>query len=118
MANLGTIIGVVEHSFSTKLDTGETVQLRAKFDFSRCSDSDIRAWLVSNRVIAFQRPARAMKRDALAALNDSVLDANEVGKKVQTPEDKFRAGINALRAVGMNEQADALEREWDEKHNN
>lgn len=117
MANtLGTLIGKVEHSFSTKLDSGETVQLRLVFDFSTCSDNDIKNWLVSNRVISFQRPARAMNAKALKALDGTVVMASDVGKKVQTPEDKFKAGIAALRAVGMNEQADALEAEWNEKH--
>lgn len=117
MANtLGTLIGKVTHSFSTKLDSGETVQLRLWFDFSTCQDSDIKNWLVSNRVIAFQRPARAMKAKDLKALDNTEVLASEVGKKVQSPEDKFKAGIAALRSVGLNEQADQLEAEWNAKH--
>jgi hypothetical protein len=119
MANtLGIAIGKVAHSFSTKLDNDEVVQLKLEFDFSTCSDQDIKSWLVSNRVISFQRPARAMKAEALKALDGTVVNANDVGKKVQTPEDKFKAGIAALRSVGMNEQADALEAEWNAKHTN
>jgi NADPH-dependent curcumin reductase CurA len=116
MATIGQTIGKVSHSFNTKLDTGEVVQLTLDFDFSTSTDQDIKSWLVSNRVISFQRPARTMKAGELKKLDKTTVSAKDVGKKVQSNEDKFRAGIAALRAVGMNDQADTLELEWNEKH--
>jgi hypothetical protein len=113
MANtLGQLIGKVAHSFSITNDNKESVQLTIELDFASASDSQIRSWLASNRTIAGQRVWRAMNIGELRKLNGAVFEATSIGRKVQTDEEKFRTGIAALRAIGMNAQADELEKEW------
>jgi len=113
---LGQIIGKVEHAFSIKNDAKEQVQLKITLDFSTATDSQVKSWLSSNRTIAGQRVWRAMSATEIKKLDGTTFDAASIGRKVQSDEEKFRTGIAALRAVGMNEQADRLEAEWNENH--
>jgi hypothetical protein len=112
MANIiGSMIGVIDHTFKTKLDNGDVVTLAIKFDFASASDDEIKSWLVSNRVIAFQRPIRTLTAAEAKKLTGSTVDASGCGKKIASEEETFKAGIKALRAMNQNDIADKLEAE-------
>ena len=118
MANtLGAIIGKVKHTFSITNDAKEKVQVAVTFDFSACTDSDIKSWLCGNRAIVLQRPLRALSIAEISKIDGTVIDASHAGRKVQSVEEKLNAAIAALRSIGMSEQADELEaaRDKDEK---
>jgi len=113
---IGKSIGKVSHRFSTKLDSGEEGTITVNFDLSNCYDKDIISWIVSNRVIAFQRPARALSLSEFEALDGSTICAEDAGKKIISKDKKFQIGISALRAAGMSKEADELERKWKENN--
>ena len=109
MANtLGALIGTVEHTFKTTNDHDESATITVKFNFANCKDSDLKAWLVSNRAIIMQRPLRALSVNEIKALNGQTVDANECGKKVKSKHEQVMAGIAALRAAGLNSEADDI----------
>ena len=115
MATIGQMIGKVEHTFKTTNDHEESCTITVKFDFANCKDSDVKAWLVSNRAIIMQRPLRALSVNEIKALNGQVVDASQCGKKVKSKHEQVLAGIAALRASGVKEimaQADQIEAEY------
>ena len=66
---LGQIIGTVVDNFSVTNSRGQSTTIRVKYDFSSCSDNDIKAWLCGNRRIVFQRPLWTGERLTLAVLD-------------------------------------------------
>ena len=86
---LGQQIGRVGHVFSVTNDAGEKIQLDIVIDFSLASNADIKGWLASNRVIAGQRPWRALSAKEIKALNYEVFLANDVGKKIKSREERM-----------------------------
>lgn len=115
---LGQIIGKVEHSFKTTNVNDEETTIRMTFDFASASDTDIRNWLVSNRVIAMQRPLRALSASEIKALEGTTIDVTTCGQKMRSKDEQFKLGLKALRAAGMNDEADALEAAYNEKKQN
>lgn len=97
---LGKQIGKVKHAFSIKNHAGETVKLSVTFDFSTCTDSDLKQWLVSDRTIAFQRPTRLLSRSEIEELDGTTILANEAGRKVKSRSER----IAELVAVGIPEK--------------
>ena len=87
--SLGQQIGKVRHTFSITNDAKEKVQLAVTIDFSTASDTDIKSWLVSNRVIAGQRPWRALSADEIRALDGQTIMATEIGRKVKSREERI-----------------------------
>ena len=83
------------HTFSTKLDNGEKVQLTINFDFSGVDEDQIIEWALSNRVIAFQRVLRALNKEEAEKLNNSTIHALECGKKIESKSEKIRKLIAA-----------------------
>ena len=92
---IGATIGTVKHTFSVKNDAGDKVQLTIKVDFNTASDTDIKAWLVSNRVIAGQRPLRTLSKEELKNLNHTTFIAQDIGKKVKSREEQVQELVNA-----------------------
>ena len=86
---LGQQIGKVRHSFNITNDAKEKVQLTVTVDFSTASDVDVKSWLVSNRIIAGQRPWRALSRDEIKALDGTTILATEIGKKIKSREERI-----------------------------
>ena len=87
---LGQQIGKVRHSFNITNDAKEKVQLTVTVDFSTASDVDVKSWLVSNRIIAGQRPWRALSSDEIKALDGTTMLATEIGKKIKSREERIR----------------------------
>jgi len=85
------------HTFSTKLDSGDKVQLTVTFDFSDVPREQIIEWALSNRVIAFQRSLRALTKDEAVKLDGSTIHVLNCGKKVESREEK----IKKLVAAGL-----------------
>jgi hypothetical protein len=112
---LGQLIGKVVHSFKTTNDHEEAATISVTFDFSTCTDTDIRNWLVSNRAIIMQRPLRTLTLAELKAMNGTTVDASQCGKKVKSKHEQVLAGIAALRAAGMNSEADEILAKYNEK---
>ena len=106
---LGQRIGTVEHTFSITNDMGDKVQTTIKIDFSTSSDVDIKSWLASNRVIAGQRPWRALDKTGLEGLKNKVFRAESIGRKVESREKQIadvkltfmRAGIAEAEAINL-----------------
>lgn len=116
MANtLGKSIGLVFHTFKTTLDNGDSATVKIGFDFTSASDLEIQSWLVSNRVIAFQRPARMLTASELKALDGSTIVATSAGQKIQSKHAKITSAIATLRALGETAAADELEQKYNEK---
>jgi len=117
MANtLGAAIGLVQHTFKTTLADGETsVTVKLGFDFTSATDADIKSWLVSNRIIAFQRPARLLTASELGALDGQTIIATNAGQKIQSKHAKITSAIATLRALGETSAADELEAKYNEK---
>lgn len=116
MANeLGKSIGVVYHTFKTTLDNGDSATVKLGFDFTSSSNSEITGWLVSNRVIAFQRPARALTARELEKLDGSIIVASNAGQKIQSKHAKITSAIATLRSLGETSAADELEQKYNEQ---
>ena len=97
---IGATIGIVKHTFSIKNDAGDKVQLTIEVDFNTASDTDIKAWLVSNRVIAGQRPLRTLSKEELENLNHTTFIAQDIGRKVKSREEQ----IQTLVSAGLSEK--------------
>lgn len=86
-------------------DNGEVVNINVNFDFNGVSNEELVAWAVANRVIAFQRPKRALNIDEIKALDGTTVNAKDCGCKVMTKDDKIRMVMN----LGYNqEQAELI----------
>jgi len=94
---IGQMIGKIEHTFETTLDSGEKVRLTVTFDFTHSPDDMIRSWLVGNRVIAFQRPVRPLALEEAKKLNGRTIAAHNAGKKIESREQQIRK----LEAIGL-----------------
>ena len=105
---LGKNIGVVGHSFSITNDQNEKVQLSVNIDFSTASDNDIKTWLVSNRIIAGQRPWRALSKDELVKLNGTTFMADSIGQKVKSLKETTTALLNQFNGKSKQEIIDVL----------
>jgi hypothetical protein len=112
---IGTLIGKVVHSFKTTNEHEESATISVTFDFSTCTDTDIKNWLVSNRAIIMQRPLRTLTLAELKAVNGTTIDASACGKKVKSKHDQFLAGIAALKACDMEAEANKLMAEYNAK---
>lgn len=84
MDTLGKMIGVVTHNFSTKDKHEVSTKIAIRFDFSTATDADIRAWLVANRTISIQRPLAKLTATEITELNNSVVIAQDSGKKMRS----------------------------------
>ena len=105
---IGQLIGVVSQTFSIKNDQGDKVQLSVKIDFRSASDNDLKGWLVSNRVIAGQRPWRSLSAKELSELNGQTFNACAIGQKVKSREQQKVDLMTTFMNVGATaEQAEA-----------
>jgi len=105
---LGSRIGVVGHSFSITNDAGDKVQLSVNIDFSTSSDQDLKTWLVSNRIIAGQRPWRALSKDELVKLNGTTFMAESIGQKVKSLKETTTALLNQFNGKSKQEIIESL----------
>ena len=105
---LGSQIGVVGHSFSITNDNGDKVQLSIKIDFSNSSDQDLKTWLVSNRIIAGQRPWRSLSKDELVKLNGMIFQAETIGQKVKSLKETTTALLSQFSGKSKQEIIDVL----------
>jgi len=100
------------HTFSTRLDNEEKVQLTIHFDFTGVDEDQLMQWALSNRVIAFQRTLRALSKDEALKLNNSTIRALDCGKKIESKGEKIRklvaAGIPEKIAIMAVEDPEAL----------
>lgn len=101
---IGKAIGIVEHSFSIKNDREEKVTLNIKVDFRTCSDQDVKGWLVSNRIIAGQRPWRSLSLGELWELNGKTFSANTIGQKVKSREEQKRELVTTFINAGLGQE--------------
>ena len=88
--NIGSLIGKVVDNFAITNDNGDKVQLKLTFDFSTATDVDVKSWLCGNRRIALQRPARAMNKDELTAMNNTTIMATDAGRKVKSRAERIK----------------------------
>ena len=105
---LGSSIGIVDHSFSITNDNGDKVQLSIKIDFSNSSDQDLKTWLVSNRIIAGQRPWRSLSKDELIKLNGTTFQAETIGQKVKSLKETTTALLSQFSGKSKQEIIDVL----------
>ena len=95
--SLGQSIKTVVDNFSVKNNAGVETQIRLSYDFSTSSDTDIKSWLCGNRRISVQRPMRTLSSTEIKALDGTVINALDCGKKVKSRDDR----INELKAAFM-----------------
>ena len=92
---LGEMIGKVRHSFKITNHQKQAVTVSVTYDFSTCSDSEVKQWLVSDRTIALQRPARALSDAEIRETYDGqTILANEVGKKMKSRQERIAELVN------------------------
>lgn len=101
MDNLGKMIGIVEHSFKTTNAAGVEIQLRCKFDFRTCTDTDIKSWLAGSRAITFQRVIRSLNESEIRALDDTTVNAATCGQKIKSREEQVSAFETAFLNAGI-----------------
>ena len=92
---LGQTIGKVRHSFTITNDAKNKVQLAVTVDFSTASDVDIKSWLVSNRIIAGQRPWRALSASEIRELDGTTILATDIGKKIKSREERIATYVSS-----------------------
>lgn len=100
---IGQIIGTVSHNLSITNAKDEKVQLTIKIDFSNASDTDLKAWLCSNRAIAGQRPWRALSKDELVKLNGMTFMAETIGQKVKSLKETTAALLSQFSGKSREE---------------
>lgn len=93
---IGKAIGKVVHTFSVKNDHEEKAQITVTFDFSTATDEDVKGWLIGNRVIAYQRPLRALTLNELKKLDKTVVIAQNAGQKVKSAAEQAKLAEQAL----------------------
>lgn len=106
---IGQLIGVVEHTFSTKSIDGTSVQTCIKFDFASCDDADIKSWLVANRTIAIQRPLSKLTVKGIETTKNRTVDASIAGQALpdrdkaiaETQAMFMKAGIDKVQALEL-----------------
>jgi hypothetical protein len=91
---LGSRIGVVGHTLSITNNKDEKVQLTIKIDYSTATDTDIKSWLNSNRVIAGQRPWRSLTAEELKAMDGMTFNAATIGQKVKSTKETMQNVLN------------------------
>lgn len=92
---LGQTIGKVSHVFDVTNSSDVKVRLSVTFDFTTASDADIKSWLVSNRVIAFQRPTRTLSASEIHELDGTTIVAQHAGQKVKSRAERIQDIVNA-----------------------
>lgn len=90
METIGQKIGKIDHTFATKNEAGEVVQIKQTFDFTTASDVAIKQWLVSNRVIARQVPLRKLTAQEIRALDGKTIKAETAGHKIVSREEQIK----------------------------
>ena len=100
MGAIGKLLGTITHTCKVTNNKGESVQVRVKIDFTSATDDDIKAWVTGSRVIAGQRPWRALSAEELYGLNDQTFIAQNIGQKVKSRAEKLQVYTNA----GMSEE--------------
>lgn len=104
MANtLGQMIGIVVDNFSITNNSGDTAQLRIKWDFNSASDNDIKSWLCGNRRIVFQRPTRALSIDEINELDGTTILATSAGRKMKSRQERIDELASAFKASGIDD---------------
>jgi len=98
---LGSMVGVVSHSFSVTNTNGDKVSVQIKIDFTNASDAEIRSWLASDRTIAGQRPWRSLSRGELEALNGTTFAASTIGQKVKSRSEQLASLVTTFVNAGL-----------------
>lgn len=101
---IGKIIGKVVHTLSITNDQEDKVQITVGIDFSNSSDTDIKSWLISNRVIAGQRPWRSLPKAELEKLNNKTFAASTIGQKVKSFEEVKKGAESAFDSMDSAQQ--------------
>ena len=87
---LGQTIGVVKHNLDITLDNGTKANAQVHIDFTNVTDTDIKSWLSSNRVISGQRAWRKMSLDEFTNdVDGQTFQAGTIGQKVKTRAEKL-----------------------------
>jgi hypothetical protein len=105
---IGSRIGVVGHTLSITNVKDEKVQLNIKIDYSTATDTDIKSWLNSNRVIAGQRPWRSLTADELKAMDGMTFNATTIGQKVKSLRESTSALLNQFNGKSREEIIDSF----------
>ena len=99
---LGQMVGRIEHTFSVAQEKGQPgVQTTAVFDFTGCTDAEIKSWLVGNRTIALQRPMRDLSADEIKAFKGTVVPASSAGSKIRSREEQMRQLVATFVSAGV-----------------
>jgi hypothetical protein len=106
MATIGQMVGVIVHTFTVKNDAGDKVQITAKYDLTKAPDEVIRAWLASDRTIAYQRVLRTKTAEEIKSLNGEIVVYDGSRAKVQI--DPETAMVAKLQAMTPEEQVTYL----------
>lgn len=101
---IGKVVGTVKHTFSITNDRDEKVQLTVSINFDTAKDEDIKGWLVSNRIIAGQRPWRKLSKAELLKLDGTVFIAQNIGQKVKSAEEVKQEATTAFDAMSPEQQ--------------
>jgi len=101
---LGILVGTVKDTFKVTNVNDETATITMGYDFSHCSDNDIRSWLAGNRRIAAQRPLRKLSVDEIMALNGTTIAADKAGQKVKSEQEQIDTFALAFESQGIDHE--------------
>ena len=87
----------IEHVCKVTNHDKEEVKVTVTIDFSEVAREDLMKWALSNRVICGQKIWRELSTEEIKKYVDGqTFHAYDVGRKIETPEEKAR---NARRAI-------------------
>ena len=101
MQKLGSLIGRVKHAFTITNHADAKVSVSIWFDFTTATDDDLKSWLVSNRVIAFQRPTRGLSASEIRDLDGTVIVASNAGQKIKSRAERINELVAAFTSNGV-----------------
>ena len=93
---LGQRIGKVSKACKVTNAKGDAVTISVIIDFSTATDMDIRTWLASDRIIAGQRPWRALSKQEIEELDSMTFNATSIGTKVKSETETTQAMLNSF----------------------
>ena len=103
---LGQLIGSQKRACKVSPDgkNGPSATISINVDFSTASDNEIISWLLSDRVIAGQRPWRSLSIDEIKELDGTTFVAQNIGQKVKSRSEQIAAFQAAFISAGIDEE--------------
>ena len=99
----------IEHVCKVTNRDKETVKVTVSIDFSNVEREDLMAWALSNRIISGQKIWRDLSKKEIEEYVDKhTFHAYDVGRKIETPEERLRNARRVVANLSPREAAELL----------